>query len=105
MVVPELINGEVEENYDGDEDDAEGIQDEVCRGEFVVTSYCKVLCLIDAIVVELVVYSIDEGPIISHLPLIHGIAVGLPSIAVELIVVKGVVITILVTLGNIISLV
>ena len=70
-----------------------------------MTNYCHVLRLLDAVVVELVQFSVDDGPIFSDSPVVPGKKVGLPSVALELRVDISVVVIILVNLGHILCLV
>jgi len=81
--IPELVTDAMEHDDDDEADDAEN-KDDVQRGELVVTSYCNVLCLIDAVVVELIQFSIDNGPIFSEIPVVLGPEVSLFSLALEL---------------------
>jgi len=102
--IPELVTDAMEHDDDDEAHDAEN-QDNVQCGEFVVTSYCNVLCLLDTVVVELVQFSVNNGSIFSEMPVVLGPDVGLFSLTLELNVNIGVVVITFVNLGNIISLV
>ena len=102
--IPELVTDAVEYDDDDDADDAE-TQDNVQCGEFVVTSYCNILCRIDAVVFELVQFSVDDSPIFSEIPVVLGPEVSLFSLALEFSVKIGVVVITFVNIGNIVSLV
>ena len=110
VVVPELVTRAVADDDDDDANNADGHHNELGRGPDVVTGalvatrHGHVRCLLDAVVVELVQVAVDDCSVRSELPVVSWPVISLHSITVELCVDKGVVVTLLVNRGHIISL-
>ena len=99
VVVPELVTGAVADDDDDDAHDADGHHDELGCGPHVVTGvlvaahHGHVLCLLDAVVIELEQFSVNGCPIGRELQVALGVEVCLPTLALELRVDISVVVT------------
>ena len=99
VVVPELVTGAVADDDDDDAHDADGHHDQLGRGPHVIVGvlvaahHRHVLCLLDAIVIELIKFVVDDSLIVRVIPMFLGPEVCLPSLAMQLRVDISVVVT------------